>query len=324
MRQNKILSFNLKERFCKDKQLSIQIFHEPYFKERLILHTKLKKYENILNEYINFENMIFEEFHGQEQNFFEAIEIIKQSAIELCFENKHFIEFKSKAELNNNKENPLGINSTDIFKKHNENKLLLSIDMNGANFQILRRYNKDLVFNCINYKEFIVYIIKQKNLKYSDRFIHYFSKSKYLRQYIFGKLESSKQQFLQNVLTNDIVNYLYCNKVFKTEQFIYKSHDEIVLNLDNFDITKLQMIQEEIIMNFYVDIRFELFKIKDIDNNNYVKLDIHNIPLELKGVNKLFFPQVIKRLFNEPISENDKVFLYENKILSKFLNEYDK
>ena len=78
----------LKERFCKDLQLPIKIFQEPYFTERLKLYDKhfhcMDKYEEFLKMLEDFED---------EQAYFMAYNSLKETVIQYLSTNEDRLFF---------------------------------------------------------------------------------------------------------------------------------------------------------------------------------------------------------------------------------------
>lgn len=70
------VSTRAKERFCKDRNIPIRIFQEPYFTDRLTLYDKfygtLKKWDIFLSELSKY---------NCEQDYFEEYNRVKDAAI---------------------------------------------------------------------------------------------------------------------------------------------------------------------------------------------------------------------------------------------------
>ena len=74
------MSERLKQRFCKDNNLSIQLFAEPYFTNRV----KLLGYEK---EYEHFEKLIADKYKYSEEAYFSDYNDLKDKIID--FINHH-------------------------------------------------------------------------------------------------------------------------------------------------------------------------------------------------------------------------------------------
>ena len=78
-------------------------------------------------------------------------------------------------------------------------------------------------------------------------------------------------------------------------------------------------VQDNLICSLLSYLPFESF------NKKYNLKDFYNInyndnfkPISIKGLNSLFLPLVLRKLNNEEITENDKIFYHEG-FLSKFI-----
>lgn len=71
-----VISNKLKERFCKDCNIPLRLFHEPYFTDRLKLYDK---YYNTLSKW----DLFVEELqkYNCEQDYFEEYNRVKDAAI---------------------------------------------------------------------------------------------------------------------------------------------------------------------------------------------------------------------------------------------------
>ena len=89
-----MLSEKLKKRFAKDMNLSITIFDEPYFTERLALY-------GMENLYSQFEKTIAEEFNGNEEAYLAYYGQVKDAAIDYIKKEGGTFEHLNKADMNN-------------------------------------------------------------------------------------------------------------------------------------------------------------------------------------------------------------------------------
>ena len=110
------VSTRAKERFCKDCNISIRIFQEPYFTDRLTLYDKFygtrEKWDIFLNE------------------------LSKYNCEQYAVKHKN-------------------LPNKDIFKSSNDGKCFISIDMRKANFSSLHHYNSDIFGGAESWEEFI-------------------------------------------------------------------------------------------------------------------------------------------------------------------------
>ena len=66
----KEISDKLRARFCKDNNLQVGIFKEPYFTERLLLIDKLYPDKYIWRSWESFKKLV-QTTYGSEQEYFE-------------------------------------------------------------------------------------------------------------------------------------------------------------------------------------------------------------------------------------------------------------
>ena len=83
----------LKERFCKDNNISIKVFHEPYFTERLELFNRVMPENNILNKYNQF--LEYLKHFETEEEYFDEYARIKNEAILAIKNNPKYQEFNT-------------------------------------------------------------------------------------------------------------------------------------------------------------------------------------------------------------------------------------
>ena len=83
-----VVTDTLKQRFCKDMNLSIKIFEEPYFANFLELYDKQFKSISKYNRFIEAVNKF-----GSEQAYFEAYNSLKDRVIEYLNGNPDMLFF---------------------------------------------------------------------------------------------------------------------------------------------------------------------------------------------------------------------------------------
>ena len=131
----KTISPKLKERFCKDCNIPIKIFEEPYFLERLKLY---HKQFDTLNKWMKF--LLELEKYKSEQDYFEEYNRVKEAAIGAI---KNSNGYKDFLELDMSKlpfhVNFYDITSKDIFHPDNDGRIFISIDMKQANYSSLNK-----------------------------------------------------------------------------------------------------------------------------------------------------------------------------------------
>lgn len=298
-----VITEKLKERFCKDLNLPIKIFQEPYFMQRLNLYDK--QY-NCIEKFNNFIKLI--EKCGGEQQYFELYNKVKDDAIQYLNNNEYMRHFSQEEDFSKFKFKNTGFPKSDIYKSLNDGKCFISFDMKKGNFTALKHYDKRIVGNCDTYEDFLGLFTKESHLLYS----------KYIRQVIFGNVNPRRQvtyeQYLMDIVLTEILKY------FPKECVVFFSTDEIVVEIEKalwFEYYQYAKKIVEFAKKQNIDIRAELFilhKIGGIDG--YIKEFICGKDgIEIKGVNHLMMPFVLRKLNKEEYEENDFIFLYENMLV---------
>ena len=308
----------LKKRFCKDTNIPINLFQEPYFSERL------KLYDNVFNSLKKWETFIHSlSIYNNEEEYLNYYNHIKDKIINDIQSKSDYIKFNE--ENMNNFKIYSKITSNNIFNSQNNNKIFISIDMNKANFSALHNYNSNIFNNKNSWEEYV------SNFTNNEHIIN----SKYIRQVVLGNCNPKRCITYEKYLMSKFLNII--SKYIDKELFVSFSNDEIIININLFYNEQKNIINNLIddIKNFNVPLSIEVFKLHKIQCNNssingYIKQiynlkDFYNInyndnfkPISIKGLNSLFLPLVLRKLNNEEITENDKIFYHEG-FLSKFI-----
>lgn len=196
---------------------------------------------------------------------------------------------------------------SDVYNPQNVGKQMVSIDLTNANIQALRYINPAIVLNAKDYPDLVS--------KFTDW--EYIKASKHIRQIVFGKLNVKRQIHIENYLISKVTEYL-CDEIgLKAEDVLVLTNDELVFMAQNYNIRNIRTkIQEELGIFVHVE-EFEIDKIPDIEHG-YVKKIHPDGTIKFKGVPPIYFAQVYKKYYNQPIEGLDLTFIYEGK-LAKFL-----
>lgn len=295
-----IISNKLKKKFCKDTQIPISVFKDNVFENRIKLYDN--QYGSV-EKWENFKKML-NDFNG-EQDYFEYYNKIKDNMILYMKNKKEYQEFNNKDTrkfLNKN----YNIKSKMIYKESNIGKRMISIDMKKANYACLKYYNNNIVDNTVSYEEFISKFTQNKHI----------INSKYIRQVIFGSLNPKRQVSYQKYMMSLILDELL--KFTPIEKIEFYSNDEIVLNGDEGLYKKIQ----ELCKLFNFETRVEFFKliyVKELDC--YLK-DFGNKNFEIKCINGILLPILLRLINQEKIREEDLMFYHDNRLAK--LIEYPK
>ena len=305
-----MLSNKLKQRFCKDNKLSIQLFDEPYFTHRLDLLDKL-------DEYFEFERMIDVRFNGNEQEYLEyynqlkdkIIDYIKASEAYQALNSDDMNKYRCKYE----------IRQSDVYKGDNVGKKFISIDMTKANFSSLVHYG------LINYKQFFKSFSWEEFMKqFTD--IEYFAKSKYIRQVVMGNCNPKRQVTYEKFLMSMLVDQLIDSGIIELCDIYSFCSDEVVIDLSKVTNDNIEKLMVEIdkfnsrVVPLHTE-KFRLLKVGGTDayikqfKDNSLKLD----DVKVKCVTPYELPIIYRKLKGEQVRESDLYFEFNGRI-AKFID----
>ena len=300
-------SIALKKCFCKNNNLPIAVFDNPYFYERLqtinSLFDCLNKFDAFCDELQRFAN---------EQDYFEYYNKIKESAIEFI---------KTKDEYNNFVNGDYSVESIvpkrNIYIEDNDNKAFISIDMKKANFSAIKHYSPKIFDGVDTWEQFMAKFTDSQHI------IH----SKHIRQVILGACNPKKQiryeHYLMNILCKHIMNIIPNISIYSLGE------DEIIINVPReygagcgFSFSELKKVVNSCPLGIGQLVRVEMFELYKIEGTDgYAKIyNNDSNDIEFKCLNTKIFHQIVKHYFGKPITENDLVFYYDGK-LAKFLKK---
>lgn len=305
-----VISNKLKQRFCKDCKIPISVYDEPYFSERLELYDKFynskEKWNVFLNEVAKYDC---------DQDYFEEYNRVKEQAMSSIKESDAFKRFNNE-DMNKFSVKYSDLPTKDIYKESNVNKLFVSIDMKKANFSALQHYDSNMFGDSKTWEDFIGEYTNNKHI----------INSKYIRQVVLGNCNPRRQVTYEKHLMGEVLSHI--EKYNLKDRVVFFSNDEIVFDMseDNVELKLLlymcKCLQEDINEDLNIPCRVELFKLLNIKGTDgYLKEVIKSIDereYEIKCLNNYMLPFVIRRLQNQEITENDKVFIHEG-LLSKFI-----
>lgn len=303
------VSIKAKERFCKDCNVPLKLFQEPYFTNRLKLYDRfygtLSKWDLFVREL---------EKYQCEQDYFEEYNSVKDTVITSIKNSDGYQRFNNE-DMNKFRLQSTNLPNKDIFKPSNDCKMFISIDMRKANFSALQHYDSSIFTGVSTWEDFIGMYTDNKHI----------INSKYIRQVIFGNCNPKRhityEKYLMDMILTGIEKYSLIDKV------IFFSNDEIVFEMDReLKIKTLlyicKCLKEDIEEDFILPVKVELFtlhKIKGTDG--YYKEIIgenEDVNIEFKCLDNYMLPFVLRKFNGEEITESDKVFYHEG-LLSKFI-----
>lgn len=292
-----VVTPRLRERFCKDCNIPINIFHEPYFSERLELYDK---YYKTIGKW----NLFIEELqkYKNEQDYFEEYNRVKDDAINFIKSTEAYQRFNNE-DMNKYAIKNSGLPGKNIYHPDNDGKTFISIDMKKANFSALHFYDASIFDHKETWEEFIGKFTDNKHI----------INSKYIRQVILGNCNPKKHITYEKYLMDMILNNLL-DKGIPLDKVVFFSNDEIVVDAS----VTLRIFVEQMLEHITIPLKIEKFKLSRINGTQgYLKTVDRNVP-EFKCLDGLYLPFVIRYLNDEEVTENDKVFYHEG-LLAKFI-----
>ena len=248
-----VITDRLKERFCKDCNVPLRLFKEPYFTDRLNLYDKyyntLEKWDTFIKELENYKC---------EQDYFEEYNRVKDSAIsdiKESFGYKQFIE----DDMNKYAVTHTDLPTKDIFKPSNDGKLFISIDMRKANFSALKNYDSGIFDSVDTWEEFIS--------RYTDN--KHIINSKYIRQVILGNCNPKRQVTYEKYLMDGILDY--------TQKFFIPISNCVFFSKGTIEFLKLCLQK-----NRAVPVKIEVFTLHKIYGIQGYYKELEDGTIELK------------------------------------------
>ena len=303
----------LYKRFCKDNNIPINLFEDPYFYSRLELYDDFyntkEKWNSMWDMLKDFDNV---------QDYFEYYDKLKDKIINDIKDTEAYQSFIN----HDTKDNSVfvtdiknEINKRNLYSETNDKQIFLSIDMKKANFYGMKFYNKDMFKGNNSWEKFMS----------SYTSYQYIQNSKYIRQVILGNCNPRRQVSYSTYLMCNLFNFLRplnleCISIEADELIFKLDVSEDILNLnDPFVIdylTHFETYIKEFIKNtpfeIQIPLTIDIFRLYKIDGTNgYIKKCITNdfeIQNKLKCFNSVELPFVLRALKNETIKTNDMIF----------------
>ena len=302
------VSARAKERFCKDCNIPIRLFQDPYFTDRLKLFDKF--YGTLEKWNIFLEGL--QKYHC-EQDYFEEYNRVKDAAILSIKESEAYQKFNEE-DMNKYRVTYENLPNKDIFKPSNDGKLFISIDMRKANFSSLYHYDNSMFSGTKTWEEFISKFTENKHI----------INSKYIRQVILGNCNPKRHITYEKHLMNEVLDVLIKEIGYWFDEIVFFSNDEIVIDMDNYAdcIRNRNITKSKLEEYFDFPLNVELFYLHKINGTDgYYKeivKDINERSFEFKCLDNYMLPCVIRKFLGEEITDSDKIF-YREGLLAKFI-----
>lgn len=296
------ITIKLKERFCRDCNIPIKIFEEPYFTDRLelldSLYGTVEKWNLFLEELKKYRN---------EQDYLEEYNRVKDEAINSIKNSEAYKRFNEE-DMNKYRVKNTNLPNKDIFKPTNDSKTFISIDMKKANFSALQFYNASIFDGVETWEEFIGKFTENQHI----------INSKYIRQVILGNCNPRRQVAYEKYLMDMTIDKLTNN--FQ-KRIVFFSNDEIIIEA-SIAAFHIGYTYQKIFNKGILPLKVECFKLHKIEGTNGYYKEIFKedgtTEIELKCVDNYMMPFIVRKLKGEEITDNDKVFYHEG-LLAKFI-----
>lgn len=299
------------KRFVKDYSLPIQVVQEPYFSYFLDLYNDMRFRTKA--RFLLLKQII--ERCGSEDAFLAQHHQIRDKIIETVGNTDAYNKFNSMS-MDQFQVPNQGYSSKDIYKAENSGKYFVLIDLKKANFQALKYVNPEIVLGSKTYEDFIG--------KFTD--LDYMKNSKYLRQVIFGNLNSKRQARVERYLIQKVLDLALEEQFFAGQDIRMIAHDEIVIETSNprlFAPDRYIELTKYIKLKLDIDVDIEVFRFERIGNTGFYKKEMLNKPyFELMCVPVVYYAQVYKKAIGKELNDMDLCFYYEHQIC-KFLKPLD-
>lgn len=301
-----VITTKLKERFCKDCNIPIHIFQEPYFTDRLKLYDKfygtLEKWDTFVKE--------LEKYHC-EQDYFEEYNRVKDGAINYIKSTEAYQRFNEE-DMNQYTVIHKNLPSKDIYHPDNDGHKFISIDMRKANFSSLRHYDENMFAGASTWEDFI--------RKFTDN--EHIINSKYIRQVVLGNCNPKRHITYEKYLMDNIIELI---KDLIPNNIVFFSNDEIIIDVTHYKcIVSILIYELQEYLNEYssIPLKVESFILhKIVGTNGYCK-DIfkpnRETEIKFKCLDNLYLPLVIRHFLGEEVTDSDKVFYHEG-LLAQFI-----
>lgn len=307
MTREEVLQFTgLKKRFCKDCNLPINLFDEPYFTQRLkaldVQFDCVKKFDTFCADL---------EKYDTEQEYFEYYNTVKDSVINMIKDNTEYMKFLNDdfADVRVVTKN-ITLGNKNLYIEGNQDKTFISIDMKKANFSALRHYSPAIFKNVGTWEQYIGFFTPSEHIR----------NSKYIRQVILGACNPKRQITYERYLMTML--YLHIKSEFDGKVSFYSlGNDEIIISVAGTSVSAKEIKTAIATCPQKIGelVRFEMFDLQKVGDYGWMKV-IYDEPerVEFKTINADIYHQIVKHYWNIPITEDDLVFRY-NGVLARFL-----
>ena len=178
--------------------------------------------------------------------------------------------------------------------EYSEDKKYISIDINKANWVVLKNYDPEFAPELgDSYEDFI------SKFDVPEIFNH----SKQLRQYIFGNINPKRQGKAQRVITERLLNrYKHLNL-----EIACVKNDEVIYAFESFN--QIEEILTTVDRSLFKTKLFTVKRVQDFRINTFLSESGEELYKEMVGCNgNQFFMNLKNHIFEEPLDIRDLYF----------------
>lgn len=304
------LSVKLKERFCRDANIPIRLFREPYFSDRLKLYDPFygtqEKWDRFVKEVQKYEC---------EQDYFEEYNRVKDAAITDIKNSKGYQRF-CEADMTAFQIKNTGLPAKDIYRTGNDGNRYIGIDMRKANFSSLYYYDPGIFGGADSWEAFIARYTQNRHIV----------DSKYIREVIFGNCNPRRHISYEKFLVDQfLTKCMEEEKLFTADRVKLFSNDEIMVDVTDLDEDAcgilLQQIQN-LTGTALIPLKAETFILRKAEGMDGYYKEVTGpdgkTEIVFKCLDHYMLPFVMRKLLGQEIKESDTVFYHEGR-LAKFI-----
>lgn len=306
-REEVLNSIALKKRFCKDCNLPINLYDEPYFTERLAI---LDVHFGCVGKFDEF--CVELEKYDDEQAYFQYYNTVKDSVISMIKDNPEFDRFLKDDFNEINIVTHTDVEGKNLYIDDNAGKTFISIDMKKANFSALKHYSPNIFKGFETWEDYLGSFTNSEHIK----------NSKYIRQVILGACNPKRQVKYEKYLMTLL--YQYIKETLRDGANVFSvGTDEIIISVDgtNCSAKRLKEVIADCPNGIGSLVRFEMFDLEKVGDYGWMKVIYDDKKhIVFKGLNKDIYHQIVKHYWNQFITEDDLVFRYNGE-LARYLKE---
>lgn len=257
LKTNEICNYNreLAKRFISDLKLPIPLINEEYFFYHLNLY---EEDYDALSEYDALLNVIKKSYDNDPNKFLEDYYTIRENIISTVANSEAFQKFNNMDMSQYAIKDKINITPKNIYNNENIGSFFISIDLKKANFQTLKKIDKNIVLGADTYYDFID--------KFTD--LDYIKTSKYTREVVWGKLNPSRHITIEKYFTYEIYKKVIECIPYLKDKCVSFSNDEMIFKIDfllyndKLKSFSLRKYIENIAKEVGFDVRVEFFHLR--------------------------------------------------------------